>query len=135
MRLFDTTFLIDLVNNRPGAVEIARQVASGDEIPAVSTITIYEYLLGIHVAYYESRNLPERLESAKRDLSAFQPIPLTVEIAEEGSRLEARTEHQGRPISINDLYIASTAVKMKIALVTRNTSDFQNIPGLKLETY
>lgn len=92
-------------------------------------------MLGIHLSYYESRKLAERLDSAERDLSAFQQIPLTSEIAQESSRLEAEAERRGKPIATNDLYIASTALKLELTLVTRNTRDFEKIPGLKLEDY
>ena len=135
MRLFDTTFLIDLVNNHPGAVRKARQADKEDSLAAVSVITVHEYLLGVYLAYYESKQLPEKLDSAKRDLTPFQPVPLTSEIAEESSKLQAQTERRGKPKGINDLYIAATALRLKLALVTRNVRDFEGIPELELETY
>ena len=89
----------------------------------------------MHLSYYESKKLAERLDSAKRDLSSFHEIPFTSEIAEEASRLEAHAERRGKPIGTNDLYIASTALRLDLTLVTRNTRVFQKIPGLKLEDY
>jgi tRNA(fMet)-specific endonuclease VapC len=135
VRLFDTNFLIDLVNNQTGAVEKARQADKEDDPAAISAITVHEYLLGVHLEYYESKHLSEKLDSARRDLAAFQVIPLTSEVAEESSRIQARVERRGRPTAMNDLYIASTALRLKIPLVTRNTHDFEKIPDLTLETY
>jgi tRNA(fMet)-specific endonuclease VapC len=135
VRLFDTSFIIDLVNNHPGAVEKAKQVDREEDPAAVSVITVHEYLLCVHLEYYGSKLLTEKLEGARRDLSPFQPIPLTSEIVEESSLLQAQTEKKGRSMAMNDLYIASTAVKLKIPLVTRNARDFEKIPGLTVEAY
>lgn len=135
MRLFDTSFLIDLTNNDSGAVEKAKKVDEEKSLAAVSVITVHEYFLGVHLQYSESKELSEKLASAKRDITPFQVIPLTMEMAEESSRLQAQMRRKGQPIGINDLYIASTALKLKLSLVTRNTADFRKIPGLKLETY
>lgn len=135
MRLFDTSFLIDLTNNDTGAVEKAKKVDEEKSLAAVSVITVHEYLLGVHLQYSEPKELSEKLASAKRDITPFQVIPLTMEMAEESSRLQAQMRRKGQPIGINDLYIASIALKLKLSLVTRNTADFRKIPGLKLETY
>lgn len=135
MRLFDTTFLIDLVNNQSGAIEKAKQVDSENDPAAISVITVHEYLLGVHLEYREPKRLAEKLESARRDLTPFQVIPVTTEIAEESSKLQAWAEHSGRPIGVNDLYIASTAIRLSLALVTRNRRDFEKIPDLRLENY
>ncbi len=135
MRMFDTTFLIDLVNSHPGSVKKAAQVDEEDGLAAISVITVHEYLLGVHLAHYESKQLPEKLNSAKRDLTPFQVIPLTREIAEESSKIQAQRERRGEIMGINDLYIASTALRLNLSLVTRNIDDFENISGLKLEKY
>jgi predicted nucleic acid-binding protein len=42
---------------------------------------------------------------------------------------------RGLTPGINDLYIASTALTLKLALVTRNDQDFKRFPGLRVETY
>ena len=65
----------------------------------------------------------------------YQTIPLTVEIVEESSKVQAQMQRRGETLGINDLYIASTALTLKLALVTRNAQDFRRIPGLKIETY
>ena len=135
MRLFNTTYLIDLTNSDTGAVEKAKKVDGEESLAAVSVITVHEYLLGVHLRYSEPKELTEKLARAKRDLTPFQVIPLTVEMVEESSRLQAQMERKGQPMGINDLYIASTALELKLTLVTRDLADFRKVPGLKLETY
>jgi len=75
------------------------------------------------------------LEKARRDMIPYQTIPLTAEIVEESSKVQAQMQRRGETPGINDLYIASTALTLKLALVTRNAQDFRRIPGLKIETY
>jgi tRNA(fMet)-specific endonuclease VapC len=96
---------------------------------------MHEYLFGVHLRYTGSKEIEDQLEKARRDMTAFQTIPLTTEIAEESSRVQAQMQQRGQILGINDLYIASTALTLKLALVTRNDQDFKRIPGLRVETY
>ena len=54
---------------------------------------------------------------------------------EESSKVQAQMQRRGQTPGINDLYIAATALTLKLALVTRNIEDFKRIPSLKVETY
>ncbi len=135
MRLFDTAFLVDVVNEDRGAEELARKVEREQSFAAISVITVYEYLRGVYYVYFSSKQLDEKLESANRDLAAFQTVPLTAEIARDSSQLQTSLQHMGKILGINDLYIASTALSLNLALVTRNAKDFDRVPGLKVETY
>jgi tRNA(fMet)-specific endonuclease VapC len=135
MRLFDTTFLVDLVNKDPGSGKLAEKVEEERSFKAISVITVYEYLRGIHYVYSATKQLSEKLESAEKELGAFQIIPFTDEIARQSAQLQASLERKGEMMGINDLYIASTALSLKLALVTRNLGDFRRVPGLKIEPY
>jgi tRNA(fMet)-specific endonuclease VapC len=102
---------------------------------AISVITVHEYLLGVHLRYKDSKEIDDQLEKARRDMTPFETIPLTTEIVEESSRVQAQMQQRGQTLGINDLYIASTALTLKLALVTRNDQDFKRIPSLRVETY
>lgn len=135
MRLFDTTFLVDVVNKDDGAGELAEKIDREQSFAAMSVITVYEYLRGVYYAYHSTKQFGERLESANRDLAAFQIVPLTVEIARESARLQAMLQQKGRILGVNDLYVAATALSLKLTLVTRNIQDFERVPDLSIETY
>jgi tRNA(fMet)-specific endonuclease VapC len=64
------------------------------------------------------------LESFVKDATL---IDLKEEIIVKG--IEIRRQH---PIKLPDVIIASTAIVLNYILVSRNTSDFKNIPGLEL---
>lgn len=135
MRLFDTSFLVDLVNDDKGAAELAERIDQEKSFKAISVVTVYEYFLGVHLLYSSSKQLQEKLDSADRDVSRFEVLSLTNEIARECSKLQASLQRKGRMLGVNDLFIASTALSLKLALVTRDLDDFKRVPDLKIETY
>jgi tRNA(fMet)-specific endonuclease VapC len=135
LRVFDTTFIIDLVNSDPDAVKIAQSTDQEGSVAALSVVSVHEYLLGIHVRYSEKEVLKTKLEAAERDLAPFMTLPLTYEIAEESAKIQASLTKRGKMIGINDIYIAATAISTKSPIVTRNTPHFENIQGLTVESY
>ena len=126
---------MDLVKGDLGAAKLGKIVDTEESFGAISVITVHEYLLGVHLAYAGSRDIEDQLEKARRAMTAFQIIPLTTEIVEESSKVQAHMQTRGLTAGINDLYIASTALTLKLALVTRNDQDFKRFPGLRVETY
>jgi len=64
---------------------------------------------------------------ARTFLTLFQEIDLQEEIVEE--TISVRRQHS---IKVPDAIIAATALDLEVPLVTRNTSDFDDIEGLGL---
>jgi predicted nucleic acid-binding protein len=136
LRLFDTGFIVDLVNSEAGAVELARLVDKQASLAAISVISVHEYLFGVYFRYRrDEEELKRRLVSAQNDLERFETIPFTREMADVSSRIQADLAVAGNQMGINDVYIAATALHYGLSLVTRNTLHFKRIPKLKLETY
>lgn len=48
------------------------------------------------------------------------------------AEIQAGARRRGRPISVADAWIAATALAYDVPLVTHNSRDFQNLPGLVL---
>jgi len=137
LRLFDTTFLVDLVNSDTGAVRLAERVDGEGSLAAISAVTVHEYLFGVHFRYARDHRdlLQQKLKSAQDDLDRFETIPLTKEVAELSASLQAELARQGRQIGINDGYIAATGLKYGLTVVTRNKVHFERIAKLKVEGY
>jgi tRNA(fMet)-specific endonuclease VapC len=57
------------------------------------------------------------------------------ECARESGRLRVDLRRQGIVVPALDLLIAAVALLYDLTLVTNNTKDFQNIPGLRLEDW
>ena len=52
--------------------------------------------------------------------------------AEQYGKVQGGLLQQGITVSVADLMIGSVALVHDLTLVTHNTADFQNIPGLRL---
>lgn len=135
MRVFDTTFVIDLMNSDPNALKIAQGIDQESSVAALSVISVHEFLLGIYIRYLGKEVLKTKLESAERDLAPFVILPLTYEIVEESAKIQASITKKGTVVGINDIYIAATAVVTKSPIVTRNVSHFDHIQRLTIESY
>ena len=136
MRLFDTGFIVDLVNSDVSAVELSRVVDQEASLAAISVISVHEYLFGIYFRYgKEEQELKRKLASAQNDLERFEVIAVTRGVTEVSSRIHADLAAAGNQIGINDIYIAATAVHYGLSLVSRNVRHFKRIPKLKLENY
>ena len=61
--------------------------------------------------------------------------PFDDRAAEEYGKVRAHLAALGTPIGPNDLMIAAIALANQMTLVTHNTADYQNIPGLRLDDW
>ena len=127
--LLDTTFLIDLQRElrgkrSDGAVAFLKYQSTSSI--CISLITWLEFSEG-----YGS----EREEACRQFLSRFPLVLPDVPIAWRASRLSRFLRAQGRRIGDHDLWIAATALELRVPLVTRNSGHFRPLPGLDLMSY
>jgi tRNA(fMet)-specific endonuclease VapC len=137
LRIFDTSFIIDLTLQDAAAVRLAREIDDQSSVAAVSAISVHEYLVGVYMKYSgsEEDKLNSKLEEADKLLMPFVILPFTKEVALESARIEAELAKRGQMIGINDMYIAATALTNKATVTTRDTGHFARISGLSIEKY
>jgi len=104
-------------------------------VKAISVVTVHEYLRGIFYLYVDTPKLLDKLKRAEAELRAFEIIPYTYEVAYKAAEVDAMLVKKGRVLSFPDVAIAATALHHNLILVTRNVKHFQDIPGLKVESY
>src|SRR5579872_1815358 len=118
----------------------SRIIATPIEQPVVTTvITWFEITSGRFQSLLKAANRKELLLASERiirseqDLSEFNLLPITEQVADHFERLltNKKLKKIGRP----DLLIACIALANSATLVTRNTKDFATIPSLKLENW
>lgn len=126
--LFDTDWSIDFLAGRTPAIALLQALLpDGVSISIVTYMEIVEGILG-------SRDPA----AGRRDLRGLlQGIPvLGISEAVADRTAAIRLDLRGRKRQINhrslDLLIAATALEHELALVTRNTRDYEDIPGLLL---
>jgi len=132
----DITYLIDLINNDPGAVKVAEEMDLLGERVGLSVISVEEYVRGVYYLYWDDKELlKKKIADAENDLRAFEIIPLTYNIVLKAAEMEVSLMKKGEIISLPDIFIASTAVTNNLILITRNIKHFKRIDDLKIRPY
>jgi predicted nucleic acid-binding protein len=96
---------------------------------AVSVVTLAELELGVLLA--------GDVQARQRRLSTLQlagglsPVPVDREVANEWARIVADLRQEGRRAPINDVWIAATAIRNEMSVITRDC-DFDAIRGLQV---
>ena len=130
--LLDTNICVHLLKN--DAKPVARIRLVGTENCWLSEITVAELLYGVALS------APERREANRRQLTALlaeleaRILPISGALAVYAEQ-KAQLRRMGRPTGDLDLLIGSTALAHDLTLATRNTKDFVNLSGLRLENW
>jgi predicted nucleic acid-binding protein len=136
MAILDTTFLIDLMKesktDRPGSAtaKLAELMQRGEEL-RTSLFNIGELYVGVAKGAQ-----PAKERQAIEDcLALFEIVGFEETTARVFGQLVGELERQGQVIGDMDALIASVALEQDEVLVTRNTTHFQRVPGLRVEGY
>src|SRR5438093_8745960 len=98
---------------------------------AMATVTLAELYAG---AYKWPR--PARLLALIHDLlQDLAVLDFDATCAEQFGRVRGSLLQQGIQVPTADLMIASVALTHNLTLVTHNTADYRNIPGLRLDDW
>jgi len=95
---------------------------------AISQITLGELLFG---AAWRNWNAA-RLADLRRKLRDVVILPFDTEVCEDYARVKVAILSSGRVIADNDLWIAATAIRYSIPLLSNNRRHFEDVPGLVL---
>ena len=118
----DTSFLVDSLSGPQRSRLKLREWIDRRERILISTLVLYEWWRG--------PRLGEEIEAQEALFPAMKAIPFGPEEAEVAAELY-RQVHRPRGREL-DLAIAACALLHDAALWTLNTSDFGDIPGLRL---
>jgi predicted nucleic acid-binding protein len=131
--LLDTTVVSEWTKPRPDPGVVAWLAEADEDRIFISVITVAELRHGVE-------RLPAGARRDRLDAWLIEQIPLRfedrllaidAETANGWGRVMARGQAGGRPVGAMDAFIAATAERHDLALVTRNVSDF-NALGLRL---
>jgi tRNA(fMet)-specific endonuclease VapC len=101
------------------------QYTGGLHISAVTLGELYTWAMRLKAP-------PKRAQSLQEFLGDVTVLDVTPTVARRFGELRAALFDQGRPPPDMDLLIGATALVHDLTLVTHNTADFSNIPGLRI---
>jgi predicted nucleic acid-binding protein len=129
--ILDTSFLLDLIDDDPAATTLAEEFESTGVPQRVPAQVVYELYAG--VGYTDT---PKGEILVLDSVLAARPlVETTGEIAKKAGRIDGELRREGERIPPNDLVIGATGLVHDEPVVTRNTDDFERVPGLQVTTY
>ncbi len=127
----DTTFLIDLLADKPDAVGKAQDLESKGIAVVVGAPSIFELYIGAARAI-KSEEERRKIISI---VASLPQLPLDFDSAKVGGEIYAQKMKAGSMIDSEDAMIAGISKVSKQPILTRNIRHFSNIEGVAVETY
>lgn len=127
--LLDSNILIYFFKNA-GAVR-SHMAQHKDVDIKLCTPVLWELLTGAFKAQ-DPRSQLARLDAVK---ARFDVFPFDLAAAEHAAKARAHLERQGTPIGPIDAMIVGIALSQNLTVVTRNTREFERVPGLRVENW
>jgi tRNA(fMet)-specific endonuclease VapC len=126
--LLDANAIIALLNDTTSP--IARRVRRrAPRDFGVSAVVIHELYYGA----FKSQRVEQNV--ARVDALQFSVLEFDEEDARQAGQIRAHLASKGTPIGPYDVLIAGQAMARELTLITHNTSEFQRVPGLKVEDW
>jgi tRNA(fMet)-specific endonuclease VapC len=128
MILLDTNVVIAFFN---GKQEVLIRIQAEIGRIALSTLVVAELDYGAKA----SQKAKENIEKLHRFVDIVQVVPFDLECAKIFGTIKSKLRKLGKPTGETDALIAATAMSHKALLVTGNRKHFENIDGLKVESW
>ena len=128
MILLDTNVVIAFFN---GNQAVLKRIQSEIGRIALSTLVVAELDYGAKA----SQKAKENIEKLHRFVDIVQVVPFDLESAKIFGTIKSKLRKLGKPTGETDALIAATAMAHKALLVTGNKRHFENIEGLKIESW
>jgi len=110
--------------------------------PAGLTSRLIQHIGRLHISilkvgelltWARRRDAPRRrLVGIEALMSELVTVPIDEKVAEVFAELRAKRLDTGQLTPSTDLWIAATAISRELILVTHNTRDYEQVPGLAL---
>ncbi len=126
--LIDTDIALDHLAGVPEAIALLDELADSDLfISIVTCMETYQSVL-------RSPNRAEAQEQFAAFVAVVPALPFSESVAQRCAMLRETLRLQGKRVRARalDLMIAATALEHTLTLVTRNTRDYADIPGIQL---
>jgi len=132
--LLDTNIVSEPLKPKPHP-EVLKRMRSYDGVLCIASIVWHELLFGMTRLAQGAQQ--RRIQAYLFDVvaPAFPVVDYTGSAASIHATIRAHATASGKALSFADGIIAATALANNLLLVTRNTQDFESIPGLYIENW
>jgi predicted nucleic acid-binding protein len=128
--LVDSSVFIEAERRRLTLADVVALAPEQEEL-VMSTLTIAELLLGVHLSS-PSPLRDQRAAFIEDIVESVRSLSLDEAVARTYSEVWAHLSQTGNLIAPHDLVIGATALTHGFAVLTHNIRDFQRVPGLEL---
>ena len=128
MILLDTNVVIAFFN---GNQAVLKMIQAEIGRIALSSLVVAELDYGAKA----SQKAKENIEKLHRFVDIVRVIPFDLECAKVFGTIKTKLRKIGKPTGETDALIAATAMANKALLITGNRRHFENIEGLKVESW
>ncbi len=128
--LLDTNVISEMMRPHPEPRVAAFLDKIADQGIGLASITVWEILNGIGLLNVGRRRdtLAERFQNLLDDLFEERIFDWTLDDARECARIMEAKRRRGEALAdhLPDAFLAATAIRRSLTIVTRNTSEFRN---------
>lgn len=131
--LLDTNTISELgrLHPSPAVVQRFTEEAAASAIPAMVWQELWFGVLRLPAG----RRREELSQFVQGVAGSLPKLAYTEATARQHAELRASQAARGRVVSEPDAHIAAVAIAQGLTLVTRNTRDFESLPGLRLANW
>ncbi|MFX1480211.1 MAG: type II toxin-antitoxin system VapC family toxin [Promethearchaeota archaeon] len=131
MVLLDTDLLIGFLRGNNEAVKIISKLLERHVILYTTSINAAELYFG---AFLSSR-IQDNMEAVEKLLNTIKIIPFELVHSKIYGEIRSDLQKRGEIINEIDIFIATMAIEKDLPIITRNTTHFERIMKLKVETW
>jgi len=129
MYLLDTNTLIYFFKQQGQVAAHLKNIAASQI--AIPAVVLFELEYGV----LRSTRPEQQRKGMDAALKVYQTLSFDGKAAKSAAWIKHTLEAAGTPIGHFDLLIAATALAHELTLVTRNTREFERVPGLRVENW
>jgi tRNA(fMet)-specific endonuclease VapC len=127
--MLDTNICIHVMKGYPQTV-LGRFNRLAEQL-CVSSITVAELCYGAE----KSARRNQAVEAIEQFIANLDVVPFSTKAAKHHGQLRAELERVGATAGAFDMLIAAHARSEGLIVVTRNTREFERMPGLRVENW